>query len=217
MKNTPLILSIIALVAVAALGIAQLVGGQPKAKPAGEAGTEEVANKGAIVYFNLDRVMNEYDKANELKTAVDSKIQGIEQEINRRGNRIQNDFNAFNEKINKGLMTRSVAEVQGQKLEKQRQDFSVYADQKQREIVEEQQVMMNQIADAIKTFVDKYNEQMGYALIVANQGDILPLPIATADPSLDITDAIIAGLNDEYIKEKAKGSSAKSETASETK
>ena len=36
----------------------------------------------------------------------------------------------------------------------------------------------------------------------ATQGDILPSPVVTADPELDITDAILAGLNAEYVQNK---------------
>ena len=60
--------------------------------------------------------------------------------------------------------------------------------------------MMNQLADAIKTWLDKYNEDMGYAMILTNQGGA---PVITADTTLDITDAVIAGLNEEYIATKS--------------
>lgn len=203
MKNTPLILSIIALVAVAALGIIQLTGdSQSKAKTSGDA-TEAVATKGAIVYFNLDQVLEEYDMANELRSAVESKVSSIQEEVNRRGNRLQSDVNSFNDKINKGLITRSVAEQQSQKLSQQQADFQNYAAQKEQEIAEEQQVMLNQIGDAIHAFLEKFNQEKQYAMIIATQGDILPQPVAIGDPSLDITEEILAGLNDEYIKNKA--------------
>ena len=39
-------------------------------------------------------------------------------------------------------------------------------------------------------------------MILATQGDILPSPVVTADPELDITDALIEGLNADYIKTK---------------
>ncbi|MBR1872990.1 MAG: OmpH family outer membrane protein [Bacteroidales bacterium] len=203
MKNTPLILSIIALLGVVALGICQLVCNKGQAAPVAEGEqTETAAHAGAIVYFSLDRVLNEYDMANDLRTTVESKVQSIQQEVTRRSNRLQKDANDFQEKINKGLITRSVAEVQQQKLLEQQQQFQNYAAQKEQEVAEEQQVMMNQIGDAIKKFVDKYNETHGYAMIVATQGDVLPAPIVTADPALDITDDLLAGLNDEYIKTK---------------
>lgn len=147
MKNTPLIISIIALVGVIALGVMSLTG--KKADTAGAEGTEAAATaeKGAIVYFNIDRVLSEYDMANDLRSVVESKAQGIQEEMNRRGNSLQKDVNAFQEKINKGLLTRSTAEIQGQNLEKRRNDFNEFANQKNQEIAEEQQVMMNNIGD----------------------------------------------------------------------
>jgi len=203
MKNTPLILSIIALVAVAALGILQLTADSTKKAKPSNADNEAVATKGAIVYFNLDRVLEEYDMANELRSAVESKVASIQEEVNRRGNRLQNDVNSFNDKINKGLITRSVAEQQSQKLSQQQADFQNYTSQKEQEIAEEQQVMLNQIGDAIRTFLEKYNAEKQYAMIISTQGDILPSPVAIGDASLDVTDEILAGLNDEYIKNKA--------------
>ena len=203
MKNTSLILSIISLVAVIALGIISFTGkGSASEAKSGE--NAPAAGSGAIVYFNLDRVLNEYDMANDLRSVVESKAQGIQEEVNRRGNKLQNDVNSFQEKINKGLITRSVAEVQGQKLEQQRNDFNNFANQKNQEIAEEQQVMMNNIGDAIKTFLDKYASDNSYAMVIATQGDILPAPVAAADSYLDVTDDIIVKLNDEYVKTKSK-------------
>ena len=204
MKNTPLILSIVALIAAILVGILQLTSGNGKAATVAAEGTETVAAKGATVYFNLARVLNEYDMANDLSSVVETKVQSIQQEITRRGNNLQKKANDFQEKIDKGLITRSVAEVQAQKLQQEQNDFNTYAAQKQQEIAEEQQVMMNQIGDAIKKFIDKFNEEKQFALILSCQGDVLPAPVVTGDASLDITDAVIAGLNEEYVKNKAK-------------
>ena len=165
--------------------------------------TESTApGKGQIVYFNLDKVLNEYDMANDLRSVVETKIKGINDEVNRRGNKLDSDIKSFQDKIDKGLMTRSTAEVQSADLQKRQQSFQTYAAQKQQEIAEEQQVMLNQLADAIKTFLDKYNAEKHFAMILTTQGDILPAPIAAADSSLDVTDDILAGLNAEYVKTK---------------
>ena len=174
--------------------------------PATETTTEEAADaapvKGAIVYFNLDQVINQYDMANDLFAVLQSKLESIDQEVNRRGNKLQSDVNSFQEKVNKGLLTRSTAEAQNEKLVKQQNDFQNYYTQKQTEMQEEQAVTMNQIANAIKEYVDKFNEEKQYAMIIATQGDILPQPVVTGDPGLDITDILIEGLNAEYVKTK---------------
>ena len=78
---------------------------------------------GAIVYFNLDRVLEEYDMANDLRSVVETKVGSIQQEINRRGSKLEKDVKSFQDKIDKGLLTRSVAEVQGQKLQEQQNNF----------------------------------------------------------------------------------------------
>lgn len=165
--------------------------------------TESASQKGSIVYFNLDRILNEYDMANDLSSVVQTKIESIEQEVTRRGNKLQNDINTFQEKIDKGLLTRSVAEAQNEKLQKQQVDFQNYYNQKQQEMNEELAVMQNQILDAVKTFIDKFNETAGYAMIIATQGDIFPQPVVIADPELDITDALLEGLNAEYVATKS--------------
>ena len=73
---------------------------------------------------------------------------------------------------------------------------------KQQEMAEEQQVMMNQIANAIAEYVAQYNEEHQYAMILATAGGILSTPVVCGDARLDITDDLLAGLNAAYIKTK---------------
>ena len=199
MKNTSLILSIISLIAVVTFGIISLTKDGKKAEtcPEGEAAVN--AEAGAIVYIDLDRILTEYDMANDLRSVVETKVQNIQAEINRRGQKLEKQVAEYQEKIQKGLMTRSVAEVQGQKLQQEEFDFNNYAAQKQQEIQEEQVVMMNQLGDAIQTFINKYNEEKQYAMILTNSGGA---PVITADASLDITEDVLTKLNEEYIKTK---------------
>ena len=187
MKNTSLILSVISLVAVVVFGVLTLTGKKTANTEAVEGETVVAeAGKGAIVYIDLDRILMDYDMANDLRSVVETKVQNIQAEVNRRGKKLENDVKSFQEKIDKGLMTRSVAEAQGQKLQQQ-------------EIQEEQVVMMNQLGDAIQTYLEKYNAEKQYAMIITNSGGA---PVITADANLDITDDVLAGLNEEYIKTK---------------
>ena len=199
MKNTSLILSIISLIAVVTFGIITLTKDGNKAEPATEGEVAAAAEAGAIVYIDLDRILTDYDMANDLRSVVETKVQNIQAEINRRGQKLEKQVAEYQEKIQKGLMTRSVAEVQGQKLQQEELDFNNYAAQKQQEIQEEQVVMMNQLGDAIQTFITKYNEEKKYAMILTNSGGA---PVITADAALDITEDVLAGLNEEYIKTK---------------
>ena len=157
---------------------------------------------GSIVYFNMDKVMEGYDMANDLNSVFETKTSGIQAEIDRRGKKLEKDANDFQNKVDKGLLTTSVAQAQYQKLQEQQQSYQQYAMRKQQEMAEEQQVMMNQIANAIAEYVQQFNEERQYAMIIATGGSVLSTPVVTADARLDITDELLEGLNAEYIKTK---------------
>ncbi|MBO4596181.1 MAG: OmpH family outer membrane protein [Bacteroidales bacterium] len=200
MKRIALLLSIAAL---GVLAISCKAGN--KAEEGANAEASEVKagpEKGSIVYFNLDRVLEEYDMANDLRSVVETKVNSLSQEVNRRGTKLEKDIKAFQDKVDKGLLTRSTAEAQSATLQKKQQDFQQYAAQKQQEAAEEQQVMMNNIADAIASYLKEFNAEHQYALILTTQGGILPAPVAAGDPELDITDLLLEGLNAKYVKEK---------------
>ena len=164
---------------------------------------DTTAAAGSIVFFNIDKVVESYDMANDLRSVVETKVSGIQSEIDRRGNKLQKDANDFQNKMDKGLLTTSVANAQYQKLQQQQNDYQQYVVRKQQEMQEEQQVMLNQIMNAIAEYVQQYNTTKQYALILTTSGDILPAPVVTGSATLDITDEILAGLNAEYVKTKA--------------
>ena len=211
MKKTSHILSAIAMGAVVAFGAIscnQTKTTENTEAPAAET-AEATAPKGAIVYIDMTRLMSEYDMVNDLTAVVETKRNEIQAEITRRETNLANAITKYQEKAQKGLMTRSVAEAEAEKLQKQEIEFNNYANQKNNEINEELLVMNNQINDAIATFVKKYNEEKQYSMILLSQGDAendgivsLSAPVLTADPSLDITDEVLAGLNEEYIASK---------------
>ncbi len=188
--------------AAALMAIAVSCNQNQAAAPAGTAATDSVAVAGSIVYFNMDKVMEGYDMANDLNSVFETKTSGIQSEIDRRGKKLEKDAADFQNKVDKGLLTNSVAQAQYQKLQEQQQNYQQYAVNKQQEMAEEQQVMMNQIANSIAEYVAEYNETHNYAMILATAGSILSTPVVTADPKLDITEDLLAGLNAAYIKTK---------------
>ena len=164
---------------------------------------DTTAAAGSIVFFNIDKVVESYDMANDLRSVVETKVSGIQSEIDRRGNKLQKDANDFQNKMDKGLLTSSVANAQYQKLQQQQNEYQQYVVRKQQEMQEEQQVMLNQIMNAIAEYVQAYNAEKQYAMILTTSGDILPAPVVTGLDKLDITQEILDGLNAEYVKTKA--------------
>ena len=188
--------------AVAVIVMAASCNQNQAAAPEAAAAQDSTAVAGSIVFFNMDEVMQGYDMANDLNSVFETKTSGIQAEIDRRGKKLEKDATDFQNKVDKGLLTTSVAQAQYQKLQQQQQDYQQYVVRKQQEMAEEQQVMMNQIANAIAEYVQEYNAEHNYALILTTAGTILSTPVVTGDPSLDITEDLLAGLNAAYIKSK---------------
>lgn len=199
MKKISFILSVVSLITAITFGTLYLVNNAKTTTANEEESTEITANAGDIVYVNLDQIIMGYDFASDLRAAVEVKVQKIQEEVQRRGKKFEKDYNTWMEKVNKGLITRSVAESQQAKLQKQQEELAKYAAEQEQIIQEEEIVMMNQIGDAIKTFLDNYNAEKGYAMILTNNGGA---PVITADPGLDITEDVLTKLNEEYIASK---------------
>jgi outer membrane protein len=185
------------------------------------------AAAGSIVYIDMTKIQSEYQmaidlgadveaKISEKTKALESKTKSIEAEIKRKQDKFTAAATEFQEKYQKGLYTETAGQVKLQELQKMETEFNNYVAQKDQEIQKEQValqnmaneelfVMNNTINDAIATFIAKYNQEKKFAMILLSQGDIpndgattLGNPVVAADPSLDITNDVLAGLNAEY-------------------
>ena len=193
MKQLKLILT----VAVAAIICSCAANGNTNGAQQANAESKTPAAQGDIVYIQLDSLVNQYDMYNDLKSELESKVQAVQEDLTKKGRSFESEVKDFQAKIDKGLLTRSQAEEQQQKLVEREQNLQGLSQQKQMELAEEEAVMMRRVMDAIQTYITKYNQDKGYALI-------LSVPVLAGDPSLNITQDILAGLNEEYIKSKNK-------------
>lgn len=199
MKKTLIIAGVIA-----ALSFAACENGGTTA-PAAVNSNDSTAVAGSIVYFNLDEVMAGYDMANDLQSRFQTKANSLQAEFDRRSNSIQHDANEFQSKVDRGLLTSSVANAQLQRLQQRQSEYQQYVATKSQELGQEQEVMMNTIYNAIAEYVKAYNEEHNFAMVLATTENLtknLLLPVVTADPALDITQEILDGLNAQYILEK---------------
>ena len=202
MKKANLIINIVLIIAVAALFVLHFTGAGTSAQgPA--AGSESVtAGKGDIVYINLDTLVNQYDMYNDLRSELQGKLTAIENDINKQGRALENDIKSFQEKMQKGLLTRSQAESMNNDLAQRDQDLRNLTQQKQMEMAEEESVMLNKVMDAITTYVTEYNKQKQYSLILTTTA--ATTTVINGDTGLNITQEILNGLNAEYIRNRNK-------------
>ena len=210
MKQTPLILSAIAVIAAVAALILSLT--SPKkhhAAPDSANAVEAVA--GDIVYLRLDTLMMQYDMYSDLQSAFEAKAQTIESELNKKGRKLESDIKNFENQINKGLLTRSAAEQQNASLQQRQVNLQNEAAQKQQELAEESAVLLNQVMFAIQNYLEEYNREHNFAAILTTTAANNVVIVGT--PALDITQEIVEGLNAEYIKTRNNKPAAKAAPA----
>jgi len=198
MKKTPLILSIVALVISATLLVLFLIGPNKNIKKASVSEKETSAVAGDIVYVQIDSLIIQYDMFNDLRSAFESKAQSVQDDLSKKGRKLESDGKSFENQINKGLLTRSTAEQQQKSLLKRQEDLQSLANQRQRELQEEEYVLNNTVMDAIKSFLIEYNKTHNYSMIITTSGSTNV--VIVGNPAIDITKDVMEGLNEEYIK-----------------
>jgi outer membrane protein len=112
--------------------------------------------------------------------------------------KINKDAQDLAEKYQKGLITTRDAQAKEQDLQKR---ATTLQSQMQKEIPalqEEQQVLSNRINDLIKRAIQSINADRKYKMIV-NSASLLD-----ADESLNITEQVLAMVNEFYASEKKK-------------
>lgn len=199
MKKVSLVLDIVLVLAVAALFVLFFTYNPFASK--GSVETEqssEMAQKGDIVFIQIDTLVNQYDMFSDLRSELEGKATVIQNDLNKKSRAFENDVKDFEANIQKGLLTRSQAETQQAALQNRQQELQNYSAQKQMEMQEEESVMINKVMDAIKTYVAKYNKTHQYSLIITTSATTNV--IMEGNKGLDITQDILTGLNEEYIK-----------------
>lgn len=197
MKHT---LSILAAVISVAMFVSSCNSTQSTQASAQVAPSGEIAPAGSIVYIQMDSLVNQYDMFNDLKSEFESKVEAIQDDLRKKSNAFEKSATDFQNKLNKGLLTRSQAETQQQALMQREQELRNLSQQKQMEMQEEEAVMLRRVMDAIQTYLNSYNETHNYALILTTSG--ASSTVIVGNPSLDITNDVLKGLNEEYIQSK---------------
>jgi len=200
MKNTSIILSVAAIVVAAVALVFSFLSPKTTPKVAENEGVQAVA--GDIVYVRIDTLIMQYDMYSDLRSSFEAKATNVQDDLNKRGRKLESDIKAFENQINKGLLTRSAAEQQQNSLQQRQQELQNLAAQKQYELQEEEVVLTNQVMDAVKTFLAQYNEVHQYAAIITTSE--ATNVVIVGNPGLDITQEVIEGLNAEYVKKRNK-------------
>lgn len=155
-----------------------------------------------IAYVNTDTLISKYKMAEELTGAFTEKAQKAQNQFQAKQRAFQTRVNDYQNKMSKGLVTRTEAMTIEEKLQKEEQDLVNYGRTMEGTMQEEQAVLMNKISYAVKEYMTKFNESKKYSLIINTNA--MTTVVLAGDPSLDITNEVVEGLNKEYAATQAK-------------
>lgn len=195
MKNASLILNVILTIAVAVLYYLHFKDHQSEAVVAAPA---EAKGK-AIVYVNVDSLLNKYEYFKDTQKVLESKRFQLESDLASKGKNLQNKVAFFQQRA--PTMTQEQGRATEASLQKEQQDILAYRDREAQNLALEEQTKNKQLYDQIYDYLKKINAQNKYEFVLGytKGGGIL-----FADPSADRTKMILDGLNKEYQANQAK-------------
>ncbi len=155
----------------------------------------------SIAYVELDSVIAQFDMATDKSAELQGKTKSSEAELASKSQAFDRDVRDYQNKVQKGLITRANAAEMEQTLQQQQQTLVARRDEMAYNLNEEGMVAQRQILEYISQYLIEFNADHGYEYILAKQ---FPGPILFSDPALDITAEVVAGLNTKYKAEKTK-------------
>ncbi|MBQ9470334.1 MAG: OmpH family outer membrane protein [Bacteroidales bacterium] len=196
-------LTLIASLAVAAASMACSTSpsGQNNANASSSA-AENVATPSAampVAWVNMDTILPNYNMYIDYQAEVEQQGKTLEAELTAKGRRFENEVKDFQDKVQKGLMTRSEAQQRETELGNKQQALLQAQNEARLRLAEEEQVKLRKIHNSIAEYLNKYNADKGYLFIMSYS---FGGPLLHGHPSINITTEVLAGLNAEYAASK---------------
>jgi outer membrane protein len=200
MKKLSLWLNIVLIVAVGGIYFLHFSGNNTSKVDVNEDGTEVEINRDyAIAYVNIDTLIRNYDLFIDKSDQLTQKRNESEAELQIQSKKFENEVRDFQDKVNKGLITRTKAQMLQQELAQKEQQLYATRDNLAMQLSEEEQVMYRQVLNEVMSYLEEYNVEYNYKYIFSNSfgGQLL-----YTDKSLNITRDVLKGLNEKYDKTK---------------
>lgn len=162
----------------------------------GEAAQTEVIGGGDLAYVRVDYVLAESEIYKTEGVALQEKTQKAQNSWAQKEKNLQLEAAQLQEKYQKGLITTADAQKQQQSIEKRVNNFQTSTQKEAQTLDEENYVFQNRTTDLIMRAIKEVNADGKYKMVV-NATSLLD-----AAESLDISDIVLAKVNELYQKEK---------------
>ena len=157
----------------------------------------EIADKGGlkIAYVEVDSLMTQYEFCKEFSLILQKKSNNARNTLNQKGQALQSAMVNFQQKLqNNGFTSREQAEAQQNAIQRQQQSLQELQARLENELASETAKYNEGLRDSLMHFLEKYNKDKKFDIILTKQGD----NILYAAKRFDITNDVINGLNKSY-------------------
>ena len=162
----------------------------------GEAAATETINGGDLAYVRVEFVLAESEIYKTEGVALQEKTQKAQNSWAQKEQNLQYEATQLQEKYQKGLITTADAQKQQNAIEKKITNYQTSAQKEAESLDEENYVFTNRTQDLVLRAIQAINAEKKYKMIVNSSA------LLDADPSLDISDAVLAKVNELYAAEK---------------
>ena len=163
----------------------------------GEAAQTEVIGGGDLAYVRVDYVLAQSEIYKTEGVALQEKTQKAQNSWAQKEKNLQYEATQLQEKYQKGLITTADAQKQQESIERKITNYQTSAQKEAESLDEENFVFSNRTQDLILRAIQAINAEKKYKMIVNSTA------LLDADPALDISDAVLAKVNEFYAAEKA--------------
>ncbi len=198
MKKLNVALYAVLFLAVIGLYLLHFTSGK-KANSNDSAGNNAGSTASGMAYVNIDSVIFKFDMFTDRREELLAKSKSAEAELTSKGTQFEKGARDYQDKVNKGLITRATAAQIEQSLTQQQQELVTLRDQLQSNLMEEEQVMNRQIIEYITKFLEANKAEYNYQYIF---GKSFGSVVLYSDKSLDITQKVVEAVNAKYRAEK---------------
>lgn len=152
-----------------------------------------------VAYVDLDSIQEKYEYYREKMTEFDKRKEGADRELNSSFQKIENERVAFVQRGN--AITQVEAESFQRDYTRKMQNLENQKRVMENQIQEEGIKTMEELRKKINEFLEEYNKTQGYSYIFSYSAGLNVL--FYKDPAYNITDEVVAGLNEAHKKTKA--------------
>lgn len=195
MNKLQIVINVVLVAAVAALFV--IFYSDKKTAPS-EVVVAESSEVMPVAYLNVDSLLANYTFAQEASDKLMSKQEDARVKMNTKLRTFQNEVADFQRKLeNNAFLSRERAEKEQQRLAKKEQELQELEAKLTQDIMLENQKLNLQLADSLTNFLQLFNADGRYHIILSNTAKD---NVLMAGEQYDITNEVIEGLNARYTK-----------------